>query len=300
MSTMTFNRDDESCTPDLPSPMLPGSWLGRYELIRPIGRGGMGEVWLARQNGGHGFRRLVAMKTIRTEHALKPLYRRMFLREAHIAASIRHTNVVEVLDLAEDHGVVYQVMPLIEGASLRDLMFAKREGLSVEIVARIGTHIARGLHAAHTAIDDRGHPLGLVHRDVSPHNVLCGIDGFAKISDFGIARTSREGSSARFGGGKRGYMAPEQLAGGHVDARTDVYALGIVMRQALCPATAPPSLARAITRATRMEPERRFSTTAELADAIEEAVALASAKALGELVSDLCPPSWSRSTYHAA
>ncbi len=278
MSTVTFSRDDEPCELGEAAPLRPGARLGRYELIRQIGRGGMGEVWLARQSGGYGFRRLVAMKTIRREHACKPTFRRMFLNEAHLAASIRHTNVVEVLDLAEDKGVVFQVMPLVEGASLHELNAATR--LSVDVVARIGTHVARGLHAAHTAVDERGRPLGLVHRDVSPQNVLCGVDGFAKISDFGIAHTL---SAITVHAGKRKYMAPEQLAGRDVDPRSDVFALGIVLREV----TRDRALASVLRCATAAEPCHRFATAADFADAIEDSVVLASAKTLGELVRDL-------------
>jgi serine/threonine-protein kinase len=180
-------------------------------------------------------------------------------------------------------------MPLIEGASLRALKAATP--ISVEILARIATHVARGLHAAHTAVDERGHAIGLVHRDVSPDNVLCGIDGFAKISDFGIARTLR---SALFTAGKRRYMAPEQLTSGHLDARSDVYGLGVVMREV----TRARVLTPVIKRATATNPSDRFATAAELADAIEDAVVLASAKALGELVREWCPPEWS--AHHAA
>lgn len=298
MSTVTFDRDDEPRVTREPS-LLPGGWLGRYELMRPIGRGGMGDVWLARQNGGYGFRRLVAMKTIRPEHAEKPAFRRMFLHEAHIAASIRHTNVVEVLDLGEDDGIVYQVMPLVDGASLHEILEAAPGGLGAELVARIGTHVARGLHAAHTAEDETGRPLHLVHRDVSPHNVLVGIDGFAKIGDFGIACTIA-GSRGAFAAGKRKYMAPEAHGVIDVDARTDVYALGVVMSHALGRNAAPPALARALRRAKAREPHHRFDSAAQLADAIEDAIPLASAKSLGEVVQELCPPAWSRSGHRAA
>lgn len=279
MSTVTFTRDSEPpCEAAAVGPLCPGARLGRYELIRPIGRGGMGDVWLARQNGEYGFRRLVAMKTIRAEHACKPTFRRMFLNEAHLAAAIRHTNVVEVLDLAEDNGVMFQVMPLVEGATLKELKEATR--LTADVVARIGTHVARGLHAAHTAVDERGHAIGLVHRDVSPQNVLCGVDGFAKISDFGIARTLR---AVTIPAGKRKYMAPEQLAGHDVDARSDVFALGVVLREI----TRDRALTRVLRCATAAEPCRRFATAADFADAIEDAVVLASAKTLGELASAL-------------
>jgi serine/threonine protein kinase len=284
--------------------IAPGGRLDRYDILALIGRGGMADVWLAQQRGGHGFRKNVAIKTIREEHANKPSFRGRFLAEARIAASINHTNVVEVLDLGEQDGIVYQVMELIEGASLKEIL-ATREALPPQVVARIVAHVARGLDAAHCARDPRGRPLRVVHRDVSPHNVLCGFDGFAKIADFGIALGLAVPPSAVATAceGKVGYMAPEQLAHAHVDARADVYSLGVVAWEALTgtrfhmenlwenardPRSLVPSvparLAECVARALELDPDRRHDSAGDFADAIESSLTLASAKELGALV----------------
>ncbi|MGZ3416326.1 MAG: serine/threonine-protein kinase [Polyangiales bacterium] len=297
MATAAFDREGARHRAS-PKRIGPGGRLDRYDIIQLIGRGGMADVWLAQQHGGHGFRKMVAIKTIRPEHAGKPSFRGRFLAEARIAASINHTNVVEILDLGEQDGVVYQVMELIEGASLAQVLETK-EPLPPAIAARIAAHVARGLDAAHCARCPRGRPLRVVHRDVSPHNVLCGFDGFAKIADFGIALGL---AVAEVGEGKLGYMAPEQLANAHVDARADVYGLGVVAWEALTgerfygkkqrsspdPRShvreIPALLARAVERALELDPAGRFATAGEFADAIESSVELASAKELGELV----------------
>lgn len=250
----------------------------------------MADVWLAQQRGGHGFRKRVAIKTIREEHAGKPSYRGRFLAEARIAASIHHTNVVEILDVGEQDGVVFQVMELVEGGSLERL-FRPGEPLEPSIAARIVAHAARGLDAAHSARDASGRPLNVVHRDVSPHNVLCGVDGFAKIADFGIA-LGLAGANAREG--KVGYMAPEQRAHAHVDARADVYSLGVVAWEALTGRRFQPSerfiggipeeLARTVARALELDADLRFATADDFGDAVESSIALASAKELGAFV----------------
>jgi serine/threonine protein kinase len=277
----------------------PGGRLDRYDILALIGRGGMADVWLAQQRGGHGFRKNVAIKTIREEHATKPSFRGRFLAEARIAASINHTNVVEILDLGEQDGIVYQVMELIEGASLKEVL-ASKEALPAPVAARIVAHVARGLDAAHCARDPRGRPLRVVHRDVSPHNVLCGIDGFAKIADFGIALGLAVATACE---GKIGYMAPEQLAHAHVDARADVYGLGVVAWEALTgarfytgngehherdPRSVVPNLpqrfAETVARALEAEPDRRYESAGEFADSIESSLTIASAKELGEIV----------------
>lgn len=270
--------------------VAPGARLDRYDILASLGRGGMADVWLAQQRGGHGFRKRVAIKTIRPEHAGKPSYRGRFLAEARIAASIHHTNVVEILDVGEQDGMVFQVMELVEGGSLERLLVAG-EPLDPAIAARIITHAARGLAAAHSACDASGRPLHVVHRDVSPHNVLCGHDGFAKIADFGIA-LGLAGAEAREG--KLGYMAPEQRAHAQVDARADVYSLGVVAWEALtgrrfrsAAATiegVPEGLAHAVARALEPEPDRRWQTADDFADAIESAIVISSAKELGAFV----------------
>jgi serine/threonine-protein kinase len=218
-----------------------GLRLGRYELVTPIARGGMAEVWVARQLGDLGFRKLVAVKTIRAEYAENASFRRMFLDEARLAARIHHANVVEVLDLGEDGPIVFQAMTLIEGDSIAGLLrrWSQRGesgGLPPALAIRMLADAAAGLHAAHELTDDDGAKLLLVHRDVSPHNILVGLDGVAKIADFGIAKALGRLSDETEAGqvkGKFSYLSPEQVARTPPDRRSDVFACGIVLWEML-------------------------------------------------------------------
>src|SRR5688572_13553723 len=159
------------------SELAAGTRLGRYELLCPIAEGGMAQVWAAEQTGDLGFRKLVALKTIRPDYAHDASFRAMFLDEAQLASRIRHANVVEVLDLGVSGEIVFQAMALVEGTSLSE--WGRSSRLPVGVATRIAIDILRGLHAAHDLCDDDGIKLGLVHRDVSPHNVLVGADGVA-------------------------------------------------------------------------------------------------------------------------
>ena len=269
-----------------------GMRLGRYELLMPLARGGMAEVWIARQTGELGFRRLVAVKTIRPEHAESPALRRMFLDEARLAARIRHANVVEVLDLGEEGPMVYQAMTLIEGDSLAGLLRrwharGHAVGLPTAIVLRVMADAASGLHAAHELTDDDGAPMRLVHRDVSPHNILIGVDGVAKIADFGIAKALGRSSDETEAGqmkGKYSYLSPEQVLRQSPDRRSDVFASGIVLWEMLTGVR----LFRGIDVMETLEMVRamRIPDVREITPDIHSAVADVAARALARLPSE--------------
>lgn len=211
-----------------------GVLLGRYELLVRIGRGGMASVWIARERSSvSGTQRLVAVKAMLPELAGHSEFRAMFLREVQLIQAISHENVVKVFEVSEDRGTLYMAMEWVEGESLRNVIRAAkaRGALPSEIAVRIAADAAAGLHAAHELRDWSGELRGVVHCDVSPHNILLGIDGKAKLVDFGIANAlgRLESSSDEQIKGKLSYMSPEQARAEKVDRRTDLFALGIVL-----------------------------------------------------------------------
>ncbi|MGE5786871.1 MAG: serine/threonine-protein kinase [Myxococcales bacterium] len=211
-----------------------GVLLGRYELLVRIGRGGMASVWVARERSAiTGTQRLVAVKAMLPELAAHSEFRAMFLREVQLIQAINHEHVVRVFEVSEDRGVLYMAMEWVEGESLRNVIRAAktRGALPPEIAVRIAADAAAGLHAAHELRDWSGELRGVVHCDVSPHNILLGINGKAKLVDFGIAnaRGRLESSSDEQIKGKLSYMSPEQACAEKVDRRTDLFALGIVL-----------------------------------------------------------------------
>lgn len=215
----------------------PARRMGRYETLRKIASGGMATVYVGRAMGPAGFERLVAVKVMHEHIAEDPEFSAMFLDEARLAARIRHPNVVPTLDVAEDGH--YIVMDLVEGASLRDVLYHRRdEGLGpmpVTAALRIILDTLEGLQAAHTLLGPDGKPLNIVHRDISPHNILVGVDGISRITDFGIAYAEARLTQTASGQlkGKMPYMAPEQLEGHALDQRVDVYAAGCVLWEML-------------------------------------------------------------------
>ncbi|MCC6555170.1 MAG: serine/threonine protein kinase [Polyangiaceae bacterium] len=299
--------------------MLPGpsSWvvpdagppadhnLGGYELLIPVAHGGMGTVWAARPWGARGAARLVAVKTMLPRLAEDPHFQRMFRVEAEIASRIRHPNACHILELREEPGRgLSLVMEWVEGSSLQTLLDAcrARKGrVPWGVAARIGAQAAMGLHAAHELRDDRGARIGVVHRDVSPHNLLVSSRGAVKIIDFGIAKAvERTDNPTTVSGqikGKVRYLAPEQARAESIDHRADIFSLGIVLYQlvtgahpfdaghdlatmrrivvaepAATPAEAvpgcPPALSAVIMRALAKERDDRFASMAELAGAL--------------------------------
>jgi serine/threonine-protein kinase len=219
--------------------LIPGHQLGRYELLCPIARGGMASVWVARLQGAHGFEKLVAIKTILAEHASDPEYEAMFLDEARIVAGIRHHNVAEILDLGSADGMLYLVLEWVEGDSLALLDRAAlrhKIPIPMTVAMRIVAQICAGLHAAHELADRNGKALNVVHRDVSPQNVIVGATGEVKLIDFGIAKAVDQLSENTRTGvvkGKISFMSPEQALGQRVDRRADVWAAGVVLYQLL-------------------------------------------------------------------
>jgi serine/threonine-protein kinase len=265
----------------------------------------MATVFLARLTGVGGFQRFVAMKRLHPHLANEKEFVEMFLDEARIAARIHHPNVVPILEVGASPVGYYLVMEYIEGDTLARLLArAAQRGmrLPIPIALRIALDMLAGLHAAHELRDDSGGPIHLVHRDVSPQNVLVGVDGIARITDFGVARAASRLTATRVGQlkGKIAYMAPEQAAGEEsLDRRADVFAAGIVIWEELAAkrlfkaeneaATlsrvmsepVPPlsvivpglsvQLSNVIMRALERDPDRRFASCAQFGDALEAA-----------------------------
>ncbi|HVY32373.1 MAG TPA: protein kinase [Polyangiaceae bacterium] len=211
-----------------------GSTLGKYELLIRLGRGGMASVWVARERAAvSGKQRLVAVKAMLPDLARHSEFRAMFLEEGQIVRSIDHANVVKVHEVSEDHGILYMAMEWVEGDSLRTIIkeARRRRAIPAEIAVKIIADAAAGLHAAHELRGWDGELRNIVHCDVSPHNILVGLDGRAKLVDFGVANATAHsdlGSEDKIKG-KFGYMSPEQARAEKLDRRSDVFALGIVL-----------------------------------------------------------------------
>jgi eukaryotic-like serine/threonine-protein kinase len=203
--------------------------------VKEIARGGSGTVALAfRRERAAGFRRMVAVKRLRQGLRDDDDARAMFLREARVTGELRHPNVVGVQDVGEDTAGPYLVMDFVFGLSLRelrDLLAERGVVLPLQLALRIAVAIARGLRAAHELTDREGEPLGLIHRDVSPSNVLVGFDGVVRLVDFGLARVLEDVRSGELLRGTSGYVAPEQLRFEPLDARADLFVLGVVLTE---------------------------------------------------------------------
>jgi serine/threonine protein kinase len=207
--------------------------LGSYEILACIARGGMASVWAARQHGARGFSRLVALKTILPELATPDLDG-MFLDEASVTARIHHPNVCEVFELIEHGGVLALSMEWVDGDTLNNIIQGRPQDpqLDPRLAAHIVAQVAAGLHAAHELRDDHGTPFQLVHRDVSPQNILISRGGHVKVTDFGVAKTLggvRETTAIGKVKGKLSYMSPEQAQGQELDRRSDIFSLGVVL-----------------------------------------------------------------------
>lgn len=210
----------------------------RYLVYEAIAKGGMATVHLGLLQGAFGFSRLVAIKRLHANFTSDPRIVGMLIEEARLVSRIRHINVVPTLDVIQSSGEVFVVMEYVCGAPLARLLrdAAKRGSLiPVPTLVTILTGALRGLHAAHRATDLEGAPLGIVHRDVSPQNILVGVGGLARIIDFGVAHAFTNQDKTRDGEfkGKLSYAAPEQISGEAVTPRTDVFAAGIVLWEML-------------------------------------------------------------------
>lgn len=214
--------------------LKPRSTLGRYEILMRVAQGGMASVWAARLQGTRGFQKTVAIKTMLPDVSDDPEFETMFLDEARVAARIRHPNVVEIFDLGEQDDVLYLVMEWVEGDTLSGIQKAAKKlgGIPQNITLRIASQICAGLHAAHELRDDNGTLVDLVHRDISPGNILISTTGFAKVTDFGVAKSAGRLHVTRAEGmvkGKTPYLSPEQLGTLPLDRRSDLFSLGVLL-----------------------------------------------------------------------
>jgi serine/threonine protein kinase len=291
--------------------------FGRYAVHDEIAAGGMATVHIGRLLGPVGFSRTVAIKRLHTQYARDPEFVAMFLDEARLAARISHPNVVPTLDVVASSDELLLVMEYVRGESLSRLLRAiptRRVPPAMAVTIMVG--VLHGLHAAHEAKSENGEPLGLVHRDVSPHNILVGTDGVPRVLDFGIAKASGRVQTTRDGQlkGKVAYMAPEQVSGS-VTRVSDVYAAAVVlwealagtrlfaganevevMRKVLDEEVLPPSkhvpdlpkeLDAVTLRGLDRDPAKRFSTTRDMAVALENIIAPATTVRIGEWVESL-------------
>jgi serine/threonine protein kinase len=212
--------------------------VGRYEIFDEIAAGGMATVYLGRIMGSGGFSRTVAIKRLHPQFAKNPEFVTMFLDEARLAARIRHPNVVPTLDVVAASGELFLVMEYVEGETLSRLarrVKERGERVPMPILMRIMNDALQGLHAAHEARDERGLPLYIVHRDVTPQNILVGIDGVSRLLDFGVAKAAGRAQTTHEGQikGKLAYMAPEQLMSSGVTRETDLYAASVILWEML-------------------------------------------------------------------
>lgn len=219
-------------SPIHPAPQL----LGPYELLQRLATGGMAEVYIARRAGPHGFQKVVAVKRILPQLAQDPDFVAMFIDEARVCARLAHPNIVQVFDFGEQDGELYMAMEYVDGTTAARLVraaSARGEDVPLDAALYVALSILRGLDYAHNTRDDDGRALDLVHRDVSPGNVLIARSGAVKLTDFGIARAAEIERRTDAGQlkGKLGYMSPEQVVGRELDARSDLFTVGIVLAE---------------------------------------------------------------------
>jgi serine/threonine-protein kinase len=279
--------------------------LGHYELLHPLGAGGMAEVFKARTLGPAGFERDVVIKRILPAYGRDEDFVRMFVDEARILGLIHHPNVVQAFEFGEDDGTLFLALEYVNGPSLSRILRALRAAnrrMPPAIAAYIAREICRALDCVHRLQDEKGAPLEVVHRDVTPSNIIVTPWGGVKLLDFGVAKFTSAARSTREGTvkGKPAYLAPEQLQGKPIDGRVDLFALGIVMHEMLSlqhlftgdsdlqtakkimemriprlgahRADVPGELERIVLRALERERHRRFDTAAEMARALDDFV----------------------------
>ena len=277
--------------------------IGRYEPIRHLATGGMAEIYVARQHGLDAPEPHVVLKTILREHSTSAKFVAMFLDEARLAAMLSHQNIARVYEVDEVDGVYFMAMELIHGENARAICERARrlgEHIPLDLAVMIVARAAAGLHHAHEQRGTTGAPLNIVHRDVSPANIMIGYDGSVKVLDFGIAKAEERLAESASGTikGKYGYMSPEQCRGKLIDRRSDVFSLGIVLyelttlRKAFKGATDfqtmqrivagelerpgavipgyPPELEAIVHRALAVDPGSRFPTAQAFASALGE------------------------------
>ncbi|NOK38878.1 protein kinase, partial [Corallococcus exercitus] len=279
-----------------------GTHVGKYVVRRKLAEGGMAEIFLCTARGPEGFEKEVVIKRVRAFLASDPDFVQMFIAEARLASRLNHANVVQIFDFDKHEDTYYLAMEYVRGCSLWELRKRSKEAMTPMppvLVAHIGAEVARGLHYAHR-LRVNGELLNLVHRDVTPHNVLVSYDGAVKLTDFGIAKAGNKLTNPGVLKGKFAYMSPEQARGESVDVRTDVFALGVVLWELLTggrlfqgdseiavlravqestivpPARlnpdVPPDLDAAICRALERDLSKRFQTAGELERALAQCV----------------------------
>jgi serine/threonine-protein kinase len=292
--------------------------IGRYAMYGEIACGGMATVHFGRVAGAEGFSRPVAIKCLHPQFAKNAEFRAMFVDEARMVSRIRHQNVVPTLDIVASEDELFMVMEYVQGESLWRLMKAahdRRVWVPPAIAITIISHVLHGLHAAHEACSETGRPLEIVHRDVSPQNVLVGTDGAARVLDFGVAHAAlhTETTTGEKVKGKVSYMAPEQLAGAHATRKADVYAASVILWEMLAgrrlfyrsnphallvdklfrtnvPAPSkinehvPQAVDRIVVRGLARDPAERYATAREMAIALEGCGKLATLSEVGEWV----------------
>jgi serine/threonine-protein kinase len=298
--------------------------IGRYALFDVIASGGMATVHVGRLLGPVGFARTVAIKRLHQEYARDPEFVSMFLDEARLAARIRHPNVVQTIDVVATKGELFLVMDFVQGESLARLcriMSARGERIPVRVAVAILSGALQGLHAAHDAKDERGADLGIVHRDVSPQNILVGSDGLARVLDFGVAKAAGRMQTTKDGQvkGKLAYMAPEQVQALTITRTADVYSASVVAWETLvgerlfkgdseasvlakvlagnvdppsarCPEL-PRELDEVVMKGLARDPADRWASAREMALALEKRVTPASLPEVAEWFEPIVGPS---------
>ncbi len=295
--------------------------IGRYALFEQFAAGGMATVHLGRLDGAGGFSRVVAIKRLLPHLVRNEEFTQMLLKEARLAARVRNPNVVPTVDVVASKGDVLLVLEYVHGESLSALCRIqareRREHVPLDIAVAVMQGVLQGLDAVHEATDEQGRPLGLVHRDVSPPNVIVGADGMTRVLDFGIAKALEhiEESHPNRVKGKSGYMSPEQIRGERLTQRSDVFSAGIILWELLATRrlfaaeldaermqkildggyptpsnhrpNMPPELDSIAMRALSLEPEQRFGSAREFSAALEAAAQGASTRRIAEWVNDL-------------
>ncbi|MEW5854423.1 MAG: serine/threonine-protein kinase, partial [Myxococcota bacterium] len=277
--------------------------IDRYEILQKLAAGGMAELFLAKQSGMEGFEKVVVIKRILTHLATDQEFINMFLDEARIAAKLSHPNVVQIYDLGRADDTFYIAMEYVSGRNVAAVIKKAKDAnkpLPVEHVARVISGVCDGLYYAHTRKDYDGKPLNIIHRDISPQNILVSFAGGVKLVDFGIAKASTQLAQTRAGvlKGKYSYMSPEQVRGDKIDGRSDLFAVGIVMYEMLTATrpferdsslktlkaivqekpinprelnpSVPPEMVKILSKALEKDPNRRYANAQEMQLALED------------------------------
>lgn len=287
-------QESASATAGRKRQIPPGTRLGRYRIVKRIASGGMAEVYLASVDGPGGFSRPVAVKLVLPHLAEQNRFVRLFEQEGRIAAHLNHPNIVQVFELGYEDDELFLVMEFVDGRTLQSMLAAADGPLPLRCALSIMISTATAIHHAHEATNTEGQPLDLVHRDISPSNVMVRHDGQVKVVDFGIAKALTETSLTKTGSlkGKAGYMSPEQCRGAPLTRVSDVFNLGILLYELTTGRRAfggsnifevmnrivdgrytspdkilpdyPPQLARIVAKALALEPDQRHATALSL------------------------------------